>query len=222
MLRKIKQRKNPLHLRVNSDAFFDEWERCAKDRSRDASFLFLMAEPLLNHWTHMFTQPGYPKDSFYMMLAHYLKSKGDPAALIAAWVDYEEERNLSVKSFMNFALAKTLRKLSTFKIGTRAKLAHQINMYIVQALFIEIRSFGLKRVDEPSIESTFSTLAYVEECPDWLQLKNAGLTDWEYYTIMLYGTAGLGLTDISNLTHILIPTLQTQENKLWHSLKAKH
>lgn len=213
----------PMPLKVSSEVFTNEWERCWRDEGSDLTKLHRMVRPFLLHWEAMLTRPEYPKDINYVTLCRLVSPDSVERALnlIDSWVRaatqsssvYEElemlfvERVRTLNYFPGFA--KPL--MAEFVIARDYKLAlrHKIVAILTQA-GAEI-TYGMDPQD-PSLIPTSHPF------PDTLLVKNLDLDPWESYLLELV-RRGCALKDMEALTHIPTEHIFYEEKAIWRKLE---
>jgi hypothetical protein len=206
-------------LKVTSKEFTREWEACWKDQSRDITYLTSIATPLIDHWEALLTKPEYPRDIGFISLCALLDNTNMDSALqiVSSWVHWAEQLT-SVREELEILFIEHIRKARYYPRLARPVMAE----YVIARDFKSRLVSKIKLHRHPDFEhdthSPDTILCIVPEYPDYLMLKNLGLSNWESYLLKMMKER-YSVLEISKLNRIPRETQYYEEKEIWDYLK---
>ena len=224
MYKKVSTSTRPLPLKINSEEFAKEWLKCVSNKSADLSSLLEMMHPVFDTWKKQILFKENIDEINFTTLCRLLSSKPNKALekidLWANWV----ENNSSIINELQYIFLERIRKFKykptsakpimvEYIVARDFKLGIYHHMRKILRLINRDAIYNLEDKYDFEIAITFKT-------PDYLLLKNIGLTPWQSYLFYLL-KQGYSSTARSKLTKLHRRNLHKEEKQIWLLLKRK-
>jgi len=224
MYKKVSTSTRPLPLKITSEDFAEEWLKCVSNKSADLSKLLEMMHPVFDTWRKQILLKEGIDEINFTTLCRLLSLKPSKALekidLWANWV----ENNSSIINELQYIFLERIRKFKykpssakpimiEYIVARDFKLGIYHHMRKILRLINRDAIYNLEDKYDFEIAITFKT-------PDYLLLKNIGLTPWQSYLFYLL-KQGYSSTARSKLTKLHRRNLHKEEKQIWLLLKRK-
>jgi len=205
-------------LLVSSKEFVNEWQLCWEDKNHDMSYLLKIAEPLIEHWIQLLTNPNYPKDVNLISLYSLLEDEFNEAeSLIEKWLNYVENTT-SIREELTFIFIERVRKCNYYPYQASPMMAEYIiardfKLRLKDIIISKIKEEYIFLVDKVDPEKLF----YNPHIPDYLEIKHLALMKWDEYLFDLLVTNSQ--YEIADLIHIPRDSIKRECYYVWHYLR---
>lgn len=218
LYKKLPTNQRPLALNVESKIYVEEWRRCWEDKNRDMTNLVTMAEPAINTWAAMLTREQAPDINITSLCAFLDPDPTEALAKIDDWITWCNTHT-TVKDQLWYLYIKHVRTANYFPSFANPLMAEYVLTRDFKfQLKEDIKKAKVRYYVEEPYDPKFTQVGYTPTHPDYLLIKNLGLTNWETYLLWWVGN-GLTYRHAAETTHIPFDTLRRELRYIWHLLK---